>query len=113
MRAELEKLKSVGCDIDGALDRFLKDEDFYMECYDQVLVDENFEGLGEELKKHNVEAAFDCAHALKGVVANMGLTPIYDIVVELVEPLRQGTDEGLLPVYEKLLQKREEFKKML
>ena len=34
MRTELEQLKQAGCDIDGALERFLQDEEFYLECYE-------------------------------------------------------------------------------
>lgn len=113
MRTELEKLKSAGCDIDGALDRFLQDEEFYMECYEQVLLDENFEELGNALQTHQVEKAFDCAHALKGVIANMGLTPLFELVVAIVEPLRAGSDADLMPLYQKMLAMRDEFKEMV
>ncbi|MDD3252438.1 MAG: Hpt domain-containing protein [Lachnospiraceae bacterium] len=113
MRTELEQLKQAGCDIDGALERFLQDEEFYLECYEQVMADENFEGLGDALKAHNVEQAFDCAHALKGVIANMGLTPVFNQLAKIVEPLRAGKDEGLLEPYQKLLDIREEFRKLI
>lgn len=38
------------------------------------------------------------------MLANMGLTPMYDIAVRIVEPLRAGNADGLLPIYEELLQ---------
>jgi len=43
----------------------------------------------------------------------MGLTPMYDIVVRIVEPLRAGSDEDLLPVCEELLQAKEKLGSLL
>lgn len=100
----LEELKNWGCDIDGALERFVGDEDLYRTCLYTVLSDKAFDGLGETLRAGQVKEAFDYAHTLKGVLANMGLTPMYDITVRIVEPLRAGNGEGLLPIYEELLQ---------
>lgn len=100
----LEELKNWGCDIDGALERFVGDEELYKTCLYTVLSDKAFEGLGEALRTGQVREAFDYAHTLKGVLANMGLTPMYDVTVRMVEPLRAGNADGLLPVYEELLQ---------
>lgn len=100
----LEELKKWGCDVEGALERFVGDEELYKTCLYTVLSDKAFEGLGESLRVGQSKEAFDYAHTLKGVLANMGLTPMYDIVVRIVEPLRAEDLEGLLPVYEELLQ---------
>lgn len=109
----LEELKNWGCDIDGALERFVGDEDMYKSCLYTLLGDKAFLGLGEALRANQVKEAFDYAHTLKGVIANMGLTPMYQIVVRLVEPLRKGEIENLLPIYEELLQAREILARML
>lgn len=100
----LEELRNWGCDIDGALERFVGDEELYRTCLYTVLSDKAFEGLGEALRAGQVSEAFDYAHTLKGVLANMGLTPMYEVIVRMVEPLRVGKGDGLLPVYEELLQ---------
>lgn len=100
----LEELKNWGCDIDGALERFVGDEELYRTCLYTVLDDKAFRRLGEALSAGQIKEAFDCAHTLKGVLANMGLTPMYDITVRIVEPLRAGDTEGLLLLYEELLQ---------
>lgn len=102
----LEELKDWGCDIDGALERFVGDKELYLSCLYTVLDDKAFAGLGEALRGNRIKEAFDCAHILKGVLANLGLTPMYDVTVRLVEPLRAGNAEGLLPVYEELLETR-------
>lgn len=90
MSALLDELRGKGCDIDGAMGRFLNKEDFYARCYKKFLKDPSFDALGEALKANNVEEAFRHAHTIKGVVANMGITPLFDMAVEIVEPLRRG-----------------------
>lgn len=109
----LEELKNWGCDIDGAMERFVGDEELYKTCLYTVLDDKAFTGLGEALRTNKVKEAFDYAHTLKGVLANMGLTPMYDVTVRLVEPLRAGNQEGLFPVYEELLQTKDMLARML
>lgn len=102
----LDELKSWGCDVDGAMERFVEDEALYRSCLDTVLKDKAFAGLGTALQDHEKKKAFEYAHTLKGVLGNLGLTPMYDIAVRIVEPLRNGQMEGLFPEYEELLQAR-------
>ncbi len=109
----LEELKKWGCDIDGALERFVGDEELYTTCLYTVIEDKAFAGLGESLRTNHIKEAFDYAHTLKGVLANMGLTPMYDITVRLVEPLRIGDAKNLLPVYEELMQAKDMLAGML
>ena len=97
----LEKLRAWGCDLDGALERFLGDED------------ESFDGLKEALAEDERKKAFDCAHTLKGVFANMGITPMFDTVEKIVEPLRAGINDGLMPVYEELSREREHLRSII
>ena len=109
--ALLNELRSRGCDIDGALVRFLNKEDFYAKLFKKFLKDASIEGLGEALKAKDVDTAFRHAHTLKGLTANMGLTPLYDIVVKIVEPLRAGKlDDNLNPLYDKLMAELKNYK---
>ncbi|MDD6037492.1 MAG: Hpt domain-containing protein [bacterium] len=96
-------LEQRGCDMRGIQDRFLGDEAFYAECFEQFMSDEGFRLLGEQLCAHKVREAFDTAHTLKGLASNMGLTDLFNHLVVIVEPLRKGCDDGLLPVYEEML----------
>ena len=66
-------------------------------------------GLGDVYKRQ----AFECAHTLKGMLANMGLIPLYDIVVRIVEPLRAGEPAELLPVCDELLAARDRLNTLL
>ena len=113
MSGKTDELKKLGCNLEEAMERFLNDEDFYFECYNEVVVDPCFERLGEALEQHNVKAAFEYSHNLKGVTANLGLTSLVNQLVEIVEPLRQGSDEGLLPLYQNLMMEREKYKALL
>lgn len=109
MSDRLDKLAALGCDIDGAMERFLEDEEFYFDCYDKVLVDPGFEALKAALEEHNIKEGFDYAHTLKGVLANLGMNSLYDIIVEIVESLRAGSDAGLMDKYDKLMTEREKY----
>ena len=113
MNARLETLEKCGCDIKGSLPRFLDDEDFMLECIMQVLEDPSFQTLKLRLREENIKAAFEDAHTLKGIIANTGLSPLYSIVTQIVEPLRKGDCQGLLPLAELLDEKRQELQKAI
>ena len=50
------------------------------------------------------------AHSLKGVCGNLSLTPIYDVLNEIVEPLRIKKEMDYAPLFEKLNKLFEELK---
>ena len=103
MDERIKKLKALGCDIDAALERFMGDKQLYFICFEQMLTDDNFDKLGDALSKSDVNSAFHYAHMLKGVYANMGMTPIYNDCVAIVEPLRSGScTETLLESYRRM-----------
>lgn len=108
-----DQLRNWGCDIDGAMARFLNDEELYVECLHTMLDDEAFGKLEEALNNREVDQAFHWAHTLKGVLANMGLTPIYDVVARIVEILRAGSDEGALADYQELMKQRTKLQEIL
>ena len=113
MSALLNELRERGCDVDGALARFLNKEDFYMKCYKKFLDDPAFAGLDEALKKKDADTAFRHAHTLKGLTANMGLTPLHDLVVRIVEPLRGGLySDELLEIYNTMMKEIEVYRRI-
>jgi hypothetical protein len=113
MNETLAALENWGCDIRGALPRFLDDEAFMLECIGQVAEDPGFEELGCYLKENRTRDAFDTAHMLKGIIANTGLTPLYEIILTIVEPLRKGNGEGLAQPYERLMDKKNQLVRLL
>ncbi len=113
MSSLIDALRDKGCDIDGTMSRFLNNEDFYKRCYTKLWNDPSFKGLGEALDARDVESAFHFAHTMKGVLANMGITPLLNEVIEIVEPLRAGqlTDE-IIARYNTFMVNVEEYKKL-
>lgn len=114
----LDKLQEFGCnadDLSKAKERFLNNEAFYERCFGKYLADKSFEGLGEALKTNDAKKIFEEAHTLKGVSANMGITPIYEEVVIIVEAVRETTDvpEGLEANYKKIMEYRTQLKDMV
>lgn len=111
MEDRIKILQDLGCDLKGAMERFLDDEEFYLECYEKVIADPCFFELKEALEAHDVKRGFECAHTLKGVIANLGLTSLYDIIYEIVEVLRTGSEEDLLEKYQILMKERQKYPK--
>ena len=113
MDKRIEMLQEWGCDIKDAMERMMDDEDFYIECLEDIPPDPNFLRLTEALNNKNIEEAFNSAHTLKGVLINLALTPMYNKVVEIVEPLRTGFCKGLIEKNEELLAMREKLAAIL
>ena len=56
--------------------------------------------------------AFDAAHALKGVLGNLSLTPIYTPVAEITELFRRETDMDYKSRLDTILEKKDELDKL-
>lgn len=90
----MRRLKSYGADTEGIAERFMGDSEFYESCLKKFIADKNFAMLGQAIANNEYHAAFVSAHALKGLSANMGLTPLFDAIYIIVEALRtENTDE--------------------
>lgn len=81
---------SYGGDYEPTMERMMGNQKLYIKFLDQLLADENIGKLEQALQEENLKAAFEAAHALKGVVGNLGLTPLYESTCDIVEPLRRG-----------------------
>lgn len=95
----IEKLKAYGADVEDGLARCMGMEDFYLQMTEMGLKDERFETLGKVLEENRIDEAFEMAHALKGVVGNLALTPIYGPISELTEALRHKTGVDYQALY--------------
>ena len=78
-----------GGDYETTMQRFMGNEALYFRILPKLFQDDNLHKLGQTLASGNLDSAFEAAHTLKGVSANLGLTPLYDAVCAIVEPLRQ------------------------
>ena len=84
-----EIFEVYGADYNSTMARFMGKEAMYLKFLDMLFKDDNLEKLGTALEHQDYEAAFAAAHTLKGVVGNMGLTPLFNAVCAIVESLRK------------------------
>lgn len=88
---EIKKMfAEYGADYTSTMERFLYNESMYLRFLDMLFQDDNLQKLEMFLVQGDVKGAFEAAHTLKGVVGNMGLTPLYNVICIIVEPLRAG-----------------------
>ena len=84
----LEALRAFGANTAEGMERCLNDEPFYLEMVAMTLSDGNFDKLRAAMDAGDARAAFSAAHALKGAVANVALTPVYEPLCAMTELLR-------------------------
>lgn len=98
---------------DDALTRCMGNESFYFKLIGKAVEDKNFTVLEEAVAAHDLDAAFEAAHSLKGVMGNLALTPIYDPVYEITELLRARTETDYAPYLQTIAEKRSELAALL
>ena len=109
----VKKLKELGCDTDMGLERCLGDEDFYLEFIPDALKKERYERLEALINSHDFDAAFEAAHGLKGILANLALEPLLEPVVTITELLRARTDTDYSDILKELWARYSLFEKEL
>jgi len=87
----LEDLKELGVNTEEGLTRCMNNEGFYIRLVGMAVADANFDRLKTAIEADDLDAAFEAAHALKGVLSNLALTPICRPVTEITELLRTRT----------------------
>lgn len=95
----IEMLQSYGVNTKEGLARCMNMQAFYFRMLGMGLKNDSFEKLGKFLEEGNLDEAFEQAHALKGVVGNLALTPIYNPLAEMTEMLRAKKDADYVAMY--------------
>ena len=84
----IDKLKSLGADIDDAMRRFQGNEGLYkrllMKFPDQTVS----LNAAEYFEKEEYDKALENVHTLKGLAANLSLANLYEAYSEVVDLLR-------------------------
>jgi len=88
----LQALKQWGADTDEGMQRCLNNEAFYLRMVGKMKGDTRVLDLEEAVSRKDWKTAFEHAHALKGVLANLALTPALRPVSEITECLRASED---------------------
>jgi len=107
------KLNQLGCDTSEGLSRCLGDETFYLSLIPMALENSKYEALESFIDKGELKEAFDVAHALKGVLSNLSLTPLYEIISELTEQLRIRDSKDLSELLKRMWEIKKKFDELI
>ncbi len=99
-----DRLKERGVDVDKALERMKGNKDAYRNFLVEFFEDPDFDALGEAIQSGNTKNAFEYAHGLKGMAANLGLGEVRSRLSVLVEILRPGGLDGAAEAYEDVVE---------
>ena len=108
----IEKLNEFGADTAEGLERCYGNEALYLKLVNMILNETNFDKLEQALANNDLDTAFEAAHALKGVLGNLSLTPMYKISIEMTELLRSRTLTNYAPLLQSLLSMRDQLREM-
>lgn len=85
------KLTQAGVDPNEGIKRFNGKKDIYEKFLNNFPDDEHYAKMLEAIDVGDTEAAFQAAHALKGVTGTISLNELYQNLNPLVEELRNGS----------------------
>jgi HPt (histidine-containing phosphotransfer) domain-containing protein len=105
----VEGLKNFGVDTKTGLARCLNKEDFYLKMVGMALNEPRFEQLGAAIESRDMDKAFELSHALKGVVGNLALEPLYKPISEMTELLRTKNEADYCGMYKSIMEIRAEL----
>ncbi len=103
----IDALREVCADAQAGLNRCMNNEGFYLRLVNSALEDASFDRLAAAVEADDRKAAFEAAHAIKGVAGNLGLTPLYQAASEMTELLRAGKDADYPAFLDRILRHRE------
>ncbi len=109
----IDALKQLGCNTDDGLTRCMGNEAFYFKLIGKGIDDKNFQALEDAVAAKDLDAAFDAAHSLKGVLGNLALTPVYEPVYEITELLRERKDIDYSEYLKTISEKRGELSALI
>ncbi|MBQ9324247.1 MAG: Hpt domain-containing protein [Clostridia bacterium] len=98
----LEALKNFGANTQEGMARCMNNEAFYLRLVGMLSKDTNVEKLSQALLANDLNAAFEAAHALKGSLSNLAITPVLEPVVEITEHLRARESMDYMPLMQKI-----------
>ena len=102
----IDMLQQFGANTREGLGRCMNNETFYLRLVNMGLDDASFDRLEAALRNDDRKAAFEAAHALKGVMGNLALTPLYEQLSELTELLRADSDADYPALLNEIMEKR-------
>ena len=75
----IDNLAELGANVGEGVARCMGKEDFYLKLVNMVVADDGYERLKAAIEAHDLDEGFERAHALKGAVSNVSLTPLLTV----------------------------------
>lgn len=94
---EIKKLSLAGIDYESGKKRFGGNGELYEKFLRRFPEETTYGELLRALESHDRETAFHCAHTLKGIAGNLSFDYLCDLMQELTNLLRSGSDEDISP----------------
>ena len=85
-----EKLNGAGVDIEGAITRFMGNQDFFLKFFYRFPEEWHPQIMLEALERNDEKSFHEQLHSLKGVSGNLGLQKIYNITEEILVEIRKN-----------------------
>ena len=105
----VEELRSAGADVETGLSRCVGNETLYLKLVNMGLGDTKFEELGAAVNAGDLSKAFELCHALKGVIGNLAITPLYEVLSDMTEKLRGREQADYISIYSEIINIRSKF----
>lgn len=106
----LDDLAVFGANVHEGLVRCMNNEGFYLQLAESIKGEEAFDALRDAIAANDLDAAFEIAHSLKGILANLAITPLFEPVSEITELLRSKEDADYPALVDEILRRRDEFR---
>lgn len=103
----IESLKAFGANTEEGLARCMGNQALYLKLVGVMLADKNFDKLRSAIESGNLGEAFEAAHALKGALGNLALTPLFEKAASLTELLRNRAEADYRGLVSDLLASRD------
>ena len=105
----IDELKALGADTNTGLSRCVGNEALYLKLVGMGLGDAKFEELGAAVNAGDLSKAFELCHALKGVIGNLAITPLFDALSDMTEKLRVREKADYPSMYSNVIEIRSKF----
>ncbi len=103
-----KQLQEAGVNLDKALNRFMGNEAMYDKFLFSFTQEKSFGKLEESLNNKYIKESFMLAHTMKGIVSNLEIQSLLDLISPMTEQLRNGNMEGITEQWELLKSKYNE-----
>jgi len=106
----LDDLEAYGANTQEGLQRCMGVKSLYLRLVESIKTEDRFDRLAQAIDEGRLSDAFDAAHALKGVLGNLSLTPLQRPMEEITELLRNQTPADYKTLVEQILTERDRFR---